>query len=39
MRVLVIMDVQNDFVSGALGSDAAQAALEVMKSCHIDVIH
>lgn len=32
MRVLVIVDVQNDFVDGALGSLAAQSIIPHMKS-------
>lgn len=32
MRVLVVVDVQNDFVSGALGSLAAQSIIPHMRS-------
>lgn len=31
MRVLVVVDVQNDFISGALGTDAARAATPAIK--------
>lgn len=37
-KILVVIDVQNDFVTGSLGSTSA-AALRVMRSCQIDVIH
>ena len=31
MKVLVVVDVQNDFVTGALGNPDAQAAIPVIK--------
>ncbi len=35
MNYLLVIDVQNDFVDGALGT--AEAVLEVMRSCQINV--
>lgn len=31
MKVLVVVDVQNDFITGALGTDAAQVALPTIR--------
>lgn len=42
-KILVVVDIQNDFVDGALGTCEAvtiidNAALEVMKCCQINII-
>ena len=31
MKILVVVDMQNDFISGALGSEAAQAIVPKVK--------
>ena len=31
MKVLIVVDMQNDFISGALGSEAAQAIVPKIK--------
>ncbi len=40
-KILVVIDMQNDFVDGALGTTPARhkAAIEVMKSCQVEVIN
>jgi len=44
MKTLIVVDMQNDFVDGALGTAEAVAivdnteALNVMQMCQIDII-